>query len=212
MRLLLVRHAQTQSNVAGALDTAVPGAALTDLGRRQADAAAAVLADHGVVSVHASTLVRTQQTAQPLARRLGLDVQVDDGFREIDAGALEMRQDREAIEEYAAGVFEWLGGNLDHALHQGVSGRDFFARYDAAVGRVAAAGAEVAAVFSHGAAIRTWVAARATNPPTEYVGLPNTAAVILEGDPARGWTLVEMGQVPLGGAGLLELDGFGPRQ
>ncbi len=212
MRLLLVRHAQTSSNVAGALDTAAPGASLTDLGRRQAEAAAAVLLDHGVVSVHASTLTRTQETARPLAQRLGIDVAVDDGFREIDAGVLEMRSDREAIEAYAAGVFEWLGGNLDHALDRGVSGRDFFTRYDAAVARVAATGAEVAAVFSHGAAIRTWVAARAVNPPTEYVGLPNTAAAVLDGDPARGWELVEMGQVPLGGPGLLELDGFGPRQ
>lgn len=212
MRILLVRHAQTTSNVAGALDTAVPGAGLTDLGARQADAAAAVLADLGVRSVHASTLERTQLTARPLARRLGVDVRVDDGFREIDAGALEMRSDRDAIEEYAVGIFEWFGGNLDHAHHGGISGHDFLRRYDAAIGEVASSGVPVAAVFSHGAAIRVWVGLRAENAPTEYVGLPNTAAVTLEGDQARGWTVVDFGQVPLGGEGLLELDGFGLRQ
>ena len=37
MRLILIRHGQTHSNVAHALDTTVPGADLTDLGREQAD-------------------------------------------------------------------------------------------------------------------------------------------------------------------------------
>ena len=34
MRLLLIRHGQTPSNVLGLLDTAVPGPGLTDLGDR----------------------------------------------------------------------------------------------------------------------------------------------------------------------------------
>ena len=38
MRLLLLRHGQTESNVIGALDTAVPGAPLNELGLRQAAA------------------------------------------------------------------------------------------------------------------------------------------------------------------------------
>ena len=38
MRLLLVRHGQTPSNVAGLLDTALPGPGLTALGTRQAAA------------------------------------------------------------------------------------------------------------------------------------------------------------------------------
>ena len=35
MDLLLIRHAQTHSNVVRALDTGLPGADLTDLGERQ---------------------------------------------------------------------------------------------------------------------------------------------------------------------------------
>ena len=45
MRLLLLRHGQTHGNTAGALDTAVPGLGLTELGRRQAEAAARALTD-----------------------------------------------------------------------------------------------------------------------------------------------------------------------
>ena len=42
MRLLLVRHGQTMSNVDRVLDTKVPGAPLTEEGRAQASAFAAV--------------------------------------------------------------------------------------------------------------------------------------------------------------------------
>lgn len=35
MRLILIRHGQTTANVDYRLDTAIPGADLTDLGRRQ---------------------------------------------------------------------------------------------------------------------------------------------------------------------------------
>ena len=38
MRLLLIRHGQTPSNVLGALDTLVPGPGLTPLGLEQAAA------------------------------------------------------------------------------------------------------------------------------------------------------------------------------
>src|SRR5665647_3502119 len=43
MRLILVRHGQTSSNISRALDTAEPGPDLTDLGRAQAAALSRVL-------------------------------------------------------------------------------------------------------------------------------------------------------------------------
>ncbi len=71
MRLLLIRHGQTHSNVSGSLDTARPGADLTDLGREQAELLVERLKDEPVDALHASTLVRTQQTIAPLARARG---------------------------------------------------------------------------------------------------------------------------------------------
>jgi broad specificity phosphatase PhoE len=65
MHLLLLRHGQTGSNVIGALDTAVPGAPLTELGERQAAAVPGAL--QPIDSITVSTLLRTQQTAAPLA-------------------------------------------------------------------------------------------------------------------------------------------------
>ena len=48
MRLILVRHGQTSSNVAGLLDTDEPGAGLTGVGLEQAAALADALRDESI--------------------------------------------------------------------------------------------------------------------------------------------------------------------
>ena len=70
-RLFLVRHGQTTSNTIHALDTALPGADLTPLGREQATEAGGRLA--GVsdrVMVLSSFAARAQQTAVNVAAAL----------------------------------------------------------------------------------------------------------------------------------------------
>ncbi|MDM4138567.1 MULTISPECIES: histidine phosphatase family protein [Mycobacterium] len=84
----LVRHGQSTANAASLIDTAPPGASLTALGQQQAQAVAGVLAANGpVAAIFASQLIRTQQTAAPLASALGMNVQALPGLNEIDAGA-----------------------------------------------------------------------------------------------------------------------------
>ncbi|WP_406817645.1 histidine phosphatase family protein [Mycobacterium sp. M23085] len=84
----LVRHGQSTANAASLIDTAPPGASLTALGQQQAQTVAGVLAAQGpVAAIFASQLIRTQQTAAPLASALGMNVQVLPGLNEIDAGA-----------------------------------------------------------------------------------------------------------------------------
>src|ERR1019366_6883576 len=87
MRLLLIRHGQTTSNVLHLLDTAEPGAALTDLGMAQAEGLVGALCDESIDLVMASTLLRAQQTAIPLALARALPLGIRDGIREIGAGA-----------------------------------------------------------------------------------------------------------------------------
>ncbi len=71
MRLYLIRHGQTPSNVIAALDTAAPGPGLTPEGVRQADAMATAFAGVSLDRVYASSLRRAQLTAGPLARARG---------------------------------------------------------------------------------------------------------------------------------------------
>jgi broad specificity phosphatase PhoE len=210
MRLLLIRHGQTPNNVAGALDTARPGAGLTALGQAQAGAIPLALAGEEIAGVYASPLVRTQLTAAPLAGTLGLDVRVTEGLEEIAAGGFEMRTDEESVRAYIETVASWAGGEVDRPMPGGGDGRAFFERYDAAIRAIAEAhrpDATVAAV-SHGAAIRLWAATRGANVDTlEAIQrrLMNTGLAALEGDPDRGWELVRWQAEPLGGLDLQDL-------
>jgi probable phosphoglycerate mutase len=193
VRLVLVRHGRTPSNRVIALDTAVPGASLDDIGRSQAAAVAPLLARRRPDSLWVSTLVRTQETAAPLARLLGLEPRVRDGLREIDAGELEMLEEQRAFETYFATMVAWGLDDLDARHPGGVSGHEFLARFDAVVEEIAAT-SRSAVAFSHGAAIRTWVALRVRDPQDARFAtaprLDNTAYVEIDGDPRHGWDLV----------------------
>jgi broad specificity phosphatase PhoE len=190
MRLLLIRHGQTPSNVKRLLDTAEPGPGLTPLGQEQAEALPEVLAAERIGVLYASSLVRTQQTAAPLAMATGLDVQVHDGIRELSAGDLEMRGDDEAIQVYLATTTSWSDGDVQRRMPGGENGVEALRRFDAVVAEAAATGAGTVAMVSHGAAIRTWVAARAENIDAEFASihlLSNTGVVVLSGTPGDGW-------------------------
>lgn len=192
MRLLLIRHGQTPANVDYLLDTAVPGPGLTELGERQAAALPEALAGEDIEAVYASTLVRTQLTAAPLAAARGLEVIVRDGIREVSAGDLEMLPGHSAHGElYMRTVFAWAAGDTAERIPGGESGAEVLARYDAVVAEAADRGAGTVALVSHGAVIRMWTAARAGNVDVPFAAarpLDNTGVVALEGSPSGGWT------------------------
>ncbi|ALJ18959.1 histidine phosphatase family protein [Microbacterium sp. No. 7] len=215
MRLLLIRHAQTPNNVTGALDTAYPGAGLTELGLRQAaaipDALAPgaipdALAPGGIAAIAVSPLVRTGLTAAPLAERLGVDARVQHGFEEILAGDWEMSREWAAVAAYRAALLAWADGDLAHALPGAPDGADFLARFDAAVHATVSPlnDDETAVVVSHGAAIRAWVTLRTGTSLVRGTSMPNTGMAVLEGDPDAGWALRDYVGRPIGG---IHLDG-----
>jgi broad specificity phosphatase PhoE len=206
VKLILVRHGQTSSNVDGLLDTAIPGASLTDLGRRQAEALVELFAGEVIGSVSASHAVRTQQTAAPLAASRGLTVQVRDGLKEVAAGDWEMSGDREAVDGWLSAITAWMDGDLDARTPgpDGESGRDCLTRYDRALAGLAA---ELGArpdqsgaahvVVSHGAIIRTWASLRSDNLDAHHGAahpLSNTAVVRLTGTPDDGWIWTAWGE------------------
>ena len=191
MRLLLIRHGQTPTNVDFLLDTAVPGPGLTALGERQAAALPAALAEEDIEALYVSTLIRTHRTAAPLAAARGLDPIVRDGIREVSAGDLEMLPGHsERGEEYMRTVFAWAAGDTALRMPGGETGTEVLARYDAVIAEAVASGAGTVAVISHGAVIRLWTAARADNVDVPYAAsrpLDNTGVVILDGTPEGGW-------------------------
>jgi broad specificity phosphatase PhoE len=207
MRLLLIRHGQTPANVLGQLDTAHPGPGLTALGSEQAGRIPAALRNEAIDALFVSTLVRTQLTAAPLAADRGLAATVLGGIHEIEAGDLEGRNDHAAVRSYMETVFAWGAGDLEATMPGGDDGHHFFGRYNADLAEIAESGAETAAVVSHGAAIRVWVAGSATNVAPSFAGehdLMNTGIVVVEGSFSEGWRLVEWAGTPIGGTELAD--------
>lgn len=202
MRLHLIRHGQTPSNVRRVLDTDEPGPGLTELGQEQAEALPEALGGAGIERLYASTLVRTQLTAAPLSRALGLEVAIRPGLREIRAGDLEMAGDDESVHAYLEAVFAWSLGGLDRRVPGSEEdGRAVLARFDEVVREIAETGVQSAALFSHGAIIRAWSAARCRNVSTPFAmarGLTNTGVVVVDGTPGS-WTALSWMDEALGG-------------
>ena len=213
MRLSLLRHGQTLSNVAGLLDTLAPGPGLTPLGHRQAAAVPATFHDRPIDALVVSPLLRTHLTAAPLVTASEREPVVMEGVREVEAGSLEMGADPAAHQTYVETVFAWARGDVDRLMPGGSDGRAFFARFDHAVNQIAEAGWEEVVVVSHGAAIRSWACARVAGVDvTEAARTPlaNTGLVRVEGDPTSGWRLVEWSSGPVGGDHLLTSDEIDP--
>jgi len=99
LTVVLVRHGQTPLTVAGAFSgSSVPGPSLTARGRTQAAQAADLVFRIGrqawpdlprPSAVVSSPMVRAQETARAVGRRLGVPVTTDDRFAEVDFGAWE---------------------------------------------------------------------------------------------------------------------------
>jgi probable phosphoglycerate mutase len=195
MRLYLVRHGETHANVARQLDTAVPGLDLTEAGHEQARALADRLRGEDLGAIYVSDLVRTHQTAQPLASVLGLGLVVLPGLREIQAGDYEMSTE---WGPFIDAVQRWRD-DPEHAIPGGDSGLGFMARYEAAIRRIAGDGHESAVAVSHGAAMRVWTAAASGLDPSFFEArrVDNTLVVTMEGDPDAGWRLLAWGDEPI---------------
>lgn len=222
MRLILIRHGQTPSNVLGLLDTMVPGPGLTDLGIEQAQGVVEALAGITVDRMVASPQTRAQLTAQPLADDRSLAVEVLDGLREIAAGDWEMAGDEEAIRGYIGMLGRWRDGELDAATPgpMGETGAQVLARYDEAVEAAFATdgdddtGDRTVVAVSHGAVIRFWASIRGANIPDAYGvdhSVSNTGMVVLSrntfDDP---WTVDSWTGDPIGGDQLDDFAGDGP--
>jgi broad specificity phosphatase PhoE len=204
MRLLLIRHGQTVDNVNGELGTVIPGPVLTELGEEQAAAIPAALAGERIEAIFASTMQRTALTAAPLAAALGLDIEVLEGLQEIGAGVFEGKSDKDSIRAYMGTILSWWQDSAAR-ISGGENGDEFFARFTGAVSRAAAGRAGTIAIFSHGAALRTWASAISVNIDEAFSrvhDLPNTAMIVLEGSPADGWTALHWNGEPVGGEAL----------
>ena len=162
---LLLRHGQTalsaERRFAGRGD--IP---LTDLGQRQAAAAAARLAARGGINVVVSSpLSRALRTAEAVAQQTGAGLCVDDGLAEADFGSWEGMSFGEVRERWPTEMAAWLA-SADAAPPGGESFAAVGSRVDAALDRLLAAHqGQTVVIVSHVTPIKT-IVCRALLAPT----------------------------------------------
>jgi probable phosphoglycerate mutase len=197
-RLVLVRHGQSHANVERLLDTQPPGAALSDLGHEQAKTFAREW-NHPVGLVAHSTALRAVETAAEIAGHLGLATVQLEGIHEVQVGALENRNDDEAIEEFNAIYQRWQEGDLDLPMPGGESAQQVLERYLPVVTQLRLRHLDDHAwrgdviLVSHGAAIRL-VAAMLAGVDGGFAlehHLANTECVVLSPITDGRWSCVQ---------------------
>jgi broad specificity phosphatase PhoE len=185
-RVAVLRHGRTGHNLRrvwqGQLD--VP---LDQVGVRQSQVAAGVLAELEPVAIVASDLVRASATAQAVADVHGLPVKLDERFREVDAGRWQGLTRDEII---AAGdgdlLAAWRRGE-DVALGGAERPSELGRRGAAALLEHAAAlDGGTLVVVAHGAVLRAAV--------LTLLGLEQPRWTLLAGLPNCGWGLVQPGE------------------
>ena len=173
-RFTLIRHGQSQAGRSGERFPLVDGHGdppLTELGHRQASAVGERLRAEPFHALYASSLTRTQETAAPLARHLGLEVRVDRELREVFLGDWEGGLFREKLHEGTDPVIHEFRATGDWgAIPNGESNADLVARVGAAVRRLHDAHIdEHVALFVHGGVIAALLS-EATGGPMQRLG------------------------------------------
>jgi broad specificity phosphatase PhoE len=192
--LTFIRHAQTQSNADGIIDTEVPGPGLTEEGRGQAKQIAHQFARNDYDAVYASSMVRAQQTAAPLAEELGKQVEILPGLREIDAGWYNGKPMSMADSTYLLAPKDWLAGDRKDGVPGSIDGNQFNDQFTAAVQKIYDSGHTKPVAFSHGVAIMIWTLMNVKNPKDSLLTshpLPNIGRIVITGSPGTGWKLAD---------------------
>ncbi|GAB2474613.1 bifunctional RNase H/acid phosphatase [Xylanimonas ulmi] len=180
LTLVLVRHGVTPLTLVGGLSGGqVPGPPLTAEGRTQAARAADAI--HRLREawpdlprpshIAASPMVRTQEVAAAVGRRLGLPVTVDERLREMEFGDWESLTPAQ-VEERWPGDFERWFATGTFAPPGGESYEQVGVRVAAAIEDLRAAGTgRTVVVAGHAAMIRTVVGRALAMPPARWSSL-----------------------------------------
>ena len=169
-RLLLIRHAQTEHNLALRL-AGWTDSPLSPEGRRQAERLASHLAATETLdAIYASPLQRARDTAAAIARRFGLTVRLRDDLREIHFGRCESLTLDEVRTRFPD-LWARLPNDADLTLAWpgGESRAAFYDRIRRAVAAISAAHpAATVAVVTHGGVISALLADLAEGAPWRW--------------------------------------------
>ena len=169
MQLILIRHGQTEANLLRALDTAIPGAPLTETGQAQAQS--------------------LPQRITPL-----LQANIRHGLREVIAGELEMRNDDDSVGCYIDTTRAWMTGRMRSRMPAGQSGVETFQRFEAVVREAAATTPQDGTIIitAHGTILRLFGCVGTHGADPNWLcnqPIANTGICIAQGNLLQGWDL-----------------------
>ena len=150
MILYCVRHGESTYNVEGRLQGQSDAPVLSELGRRQSEAAARALSGKPIEALYASPLRRALETAEIIAGALGLTIRTDPRLKEIDIGIFQDRLRADLERDHAQVLARWLSGDPDFVIPGGESRRQLSQRGRAAFEDIRRSGHEQAVVVAHG--------------------------------------------------------------
>lgn len=203
-RLVLWRHGRTEWNLVGRAQghADVP---LDEVGRAQAERAAALLATYQPSFVWSSDLIRARQTANALSALAGLEPVLDRRLREYDVGArqgMTLDEFREAFPEiyqsYASGTGIARIPGAERTSEVRTRMLEVLLEATATVEK-----GQTGVLVGHGASLRTGVLAffgvsADDEEPTPagrrremLAGMANCAWTVLEQHPSYGWQIVD---------------------
>jgi probable phosphoglycerate mutase len=186
--LLVIRHGESapaRPDAEHPLKDGHSDPPLDPVGEAQAVRLADRLEHSGIAAIYVSTLRRTQQTAAPLAQRLGLTPTVEPDLREVFLGEWEGATFRKntaerhplAIQMFQEGRWDVIpGAESTEALHE---------RVRRGVAKIAAAHAnERVALFVHGGVIGTMLTMATGARGFAFIGADNASIsqLIVSGD------------------------------
>jgi broad specificity phosphatase PhoE len=192
--LTFVRSAESEANAAGVINTEVPGPALSPTGQKQASALADRLKGGQYDGIYASQMARTQQTAAPLSKALGKQVNVLPGLDEMSSGWFNDGPASMTNDTFLLAPLGWLEGNRQFAIPGGPTGNEFNDKFSEAVHRIYQSGNSKPIAFSSGASLMLWTLMNVRNPKNSLVTdhpIPNAGRVVISGNPITGWKLVD---------------------
>jgi 2,3-bisphosphoglycerate-dependent phosphoglycerate mutase len=175
--LLLIRHGESQKAYPDRPFPMLDGHSDPDLapaGRDQAQRVAARVAAEHVDAIYSSGLRRTEQTAAPLAARLGLTPGAEPGLREVKLGIWEAGLFRKMVaEHHPIAMRMWAEERWD-VIPDAEPAEDFAARVRAGIERLAAAHPDQRlAVFVHGGVIGQILALASGSRRFAFIGADN---------------------------------------
>ena len=163
-RLIVVRHAQSESNKAKFYAAAI-NVNLTEYGRMQAEKTAAFLREYPIDRAYSSPMVRVIQTAKPIIRGRNLELEIIPDLREIYGGAWEGLSYEEIEREYPVERDLWYHNFIYCICPGGDSVSDLYNRVRPAFEKIVADNyGKTVLVASHATPIRLML--------TRFMGKP----------------------------------------